>query len=318
MDVGHRYADNALEKMAEQISEMLSKTGKNAQEKIKKYLLKHKDIIQELDDELEAGAITEREYEQRMINRLTTGKEWSKLRDSVSSDMCAGQEAALKATGSVLLAIYMYNRTFTNERITQVLKRKRKVVFPKIKSKAIVPKIPNRKKNWRWHNKKIESVVRQGMRKGQSIDRIAGSIKRVTGMDRGSAIRTARTAVTGAENSARIDSFEEASNMGIDMVKEWYATKDSRTRTSHRLIDGERVPWNEYFSNNLYYPGDPDGDPAEVYNCRCTLKGSADGISLDDVPNAPEGKTREEWVAEKPIPKHYGESKSHYNKRVSG
>ena len=318
MDAGHKYADQVLAQLAKQIAEDLNKTGKSVQEKIRKYLLKHKDLIDDLYEQLENGEITELEYSQQMSKALTVGKEWISLRNSVSNDMCNGMETALKATGSALAAIYLYNRTFTNQRIKQALKRKRRVVFSKVKGKQIVPKIPNRKKNWRWHNKKIESVVRQGMRKGQSIDKIAGSIKRVTGMDRGSAIRTARTAVTGAENSARIDSFEEASNMGIDMIKEWYATKDSRTRTSHRLIDGEKVPWNEYFSNNLYYPGDPDGDPAEVYNCRCTLKGSADGISLEDVPNAPEGKTREEWIAEKPIPKHYGESKSHYNKRESG
>ncbi len=25
------------------------------------------------------------------------------------------------------------------------------------------------------------------------------------------------------------------------------------------------------FSNGCMYPGDPDGKPSEVYNCRCTM-----------------------------------------------
>ena len=55
------------------------------------------------------------------------------------------------------------------------------------------------------------------------------------------------------------------------------ATVDDRTRPSHVDLDGERVPVGEKFSNGLRYPADPDGDPEEVYNCRCTLIAALSG-----------------------------------------
>ena len=77
--------------------------------------------------------------------------------------------------------------------------------------------------------------------------------------------------MTGAQNGGRMAAYERAANLGIDIQKEWMATLDTRTRDSHQKLDGERVDWKKPFSNELMYPGDPEGDPAEVYNCRCTM-----------------------------------------------
>lgn len=101
-----------------------------------------------------------------------------------------------------------------------------------------------------------------------------------------SAIRNARTMTTSAENAGRLDSYRRAKDMGIEVMKTWVATLDSRTRHTHRMIDGETVDVDEPFSNGLMFPADPDGDPEEVYNCRCTLVTRAmsiDGVDLTDV-----------------------------------
>lgn len=60
-------------------------------------------------------------------------------------------------------------------------------------------------------------------------------------MNRDSAIRTARTAVTGAQNAGRLDSYYAAEKMGIKCRKQWMATLDGRTRHSHAMLDGEIV-----------------------------------------------------------------------------
>lgn len=65
--------------------------------------------------------------------------------------------------------------------------------------------------------------------------------------------------------------------MGIDVRARWMATLDSRTRDSHRQLDGEVVGDDGKFSNGLRYPGDPEGPAAEVWNCRCTLVASIPG-----------------------------------------
>ena len=106
--------------------------------------------------------------------------------------------------------------------------------------------------------------------------------KRITTMSRDSAIRTARTAVTGAQNAGRMDSYAAAEKMGIKLKKEWLATLDARTRHSHAMLDGEQVAQDKKFSNGCRFPGDPQGPPWEIYNCRCTLIAAVDGIDTSD------------------------------------
>ena len=56
-----------------------------------------------------------------------------------------------------------------------------------------------------------------------------------------------------------------------DVRKVWVATKDKRTRDTHAALDGESMGIDQPFSNGLQYPGDPNGPPEEVINCRCAM-----------------------------------------------
>jgi SPP1 gp7 family putative phage head morphogenesis protein len=116
---------------------------------------------------------------------------------------------------------------------------------------------------------------------GESIPKIANRMATVVGMEKNSAIRNARTYTTSVENKAKMDRYEEAEDMGINLEKEWMATLDERTRESHRELDGERVANDAPFSNGLMYPADPSGDPAEVYNCRCRIVPRIKGRQYD-------------------------------------
>lgn len=66
------------------------------------------------------------------------------------------------------------------------------------------------------------------------------------------------------------DAQYAAKAKGADIVKQWDAVLDGRTRDSHRRVDGEIRELDEKFSNGLMFPGDPSGSAAEVINCRCT------------------------------------------------
>lgn len=55
----------------------------------------------------------------------------------------------------------------------------------------------------------------------------------------------------------------------------WDATGDRRTRFSHALADGQSVGFSEAFEvggRRMMYPGDPQGGPENVINCRCAVK----------------------------------------------
>ena len=123
-----------------------------------------------------------------------------------------------------------------------------------------------------YNEQQINDTVESAIINGESIDKIAENLSdRLESINESSAVRTARTATISALNSGTLESFYEAQEMGINIKKKWVATLDDRTRPSHQEIDGEIQELDDEFSNGLQYPGDPDGDPSEVYNCRCTL-----------------------------------------------
>lgn len=147
-------------------------------------------------------------------------------------------------------------------------------------------KLPAKKisvpKDMRWNTKQLNSAVLQGILQGDNMQKIAKRITPIVGNNKNAAIRNARTMVTGAECRGRNDSYRDLESRGIVLKKVWIATPDGRTRESHLELDGEEVDINEEFSNGLMYPGDPNGDPAEVYNCRCTMRTHIVGFMSDD------------------------------------
>lgn len=123
-----------------------------------------------------------------------------------------------------------------------------------------------------WGKRQITAQVTQGILTGETVKQMSDRLQSsITGMNRASAIRAARTAVTGAENSGRMDSYDTAEKMGIKVKKQWVATIDGRTRHSHALLDGVSISNDRKFDNGCRFPGDPAGPAWEVYNCRCTL-----------------------------------------------
>lgn len=93
----------------------------------------------------------------------------------------------------------------------------------------------------------------------------------------------ARTEAIASLNQSQVEAYRQAIDTGTvrpqDVRKVWVATKDKRTRDSHRELDGESVGINERFSNGLDYPCDPAGPVEEVANCRCTMLTRVDHLA---------------------------------------
>lgn len=142
--------------------------------------------------------------------------------------------------------------------------------------KTLLPyKKINGRKDVRWNTQKINSEVLQGILQGEPMPKVAKRLENVLGMNETSAIRNARTAVTGAENRGRLDMLREADKNGVHTRKVWSAIHDNRTRHSHEELDGQEAEIDEPFYSEfgeIMMPGDPDADPADVYNCRCRLR----------------------------------------------
>ena len=116
----------------------------------------------------------------------------------------------------------------------------------------------------------------------------------IENLNESSAVSAARTAAIAAQNTGSLSAMKRLAEMGVEVQKEWVATLDSRTRASHRALDGQRRDLDEAFSNGLQYPG-ASGDPAERWNCRCKIKAYMPKYDSEDEPRL----TYSEWTAYK-------------------
>lgn len=125
-------------------------------------------------------------------------------------------------------------------------------------------------------------------------------------------MRYARTMTTGAQNAGRYEAYRRADRLGVDLVIEWQATLDGRTRHEHRMMHGQRRKVDEPFRTpdgyTIYYPADSSGSSdvpqREIWNCRCTLLSWVKGFEGETVKASPKmgGMSFEEWQEEKAHP----------------
>ena len=119
--------------------------------------------------------------------------------------------------------------------------------------------------------KKIASEISRGISTGMSYQQMARQLASVSNTGFNNAVRIARTEGHRIQCQSGMDACYKAKEKGANVVKQWDATLDDRTRESHVAVDGEIREIDEPFSNGLMYPGDPRGGAAEVINCRCAL-----------------------------------------------
>ena len=126
--------------------------------------------------------------------------------------------------------------------------------------------------------KHITAQVSRGIASGMTFKQISQQLAtKMTGQYKnpgGSlayASRIARTEGHRIQCQAGMDACHKAKEKGADVVKQWDATLDGKTRSSHIDVDQQIRELDEKFSNGLMFPGDPSGGAAEVVNCRCAL-----------------------------------------------
>lgn len=139
------------------------------------------------------------------------------------------------------------------------------------------------------------SILRSALDQGLSIPNSAELLSsRLSLFSIARSTMIARTEMIGAANSA---SLGAAQATGAASHKTWMATQDERTRDTHAEADGQTVMVDDPFvvgGAELMYPGDEEGPPEEVVNCRCTLvyadePGAVVGGVMDDVVAAASG-----------------------------
>jgi SPP1 gp7 family putative phage head morphogenesis protein len=297
-DLGHKQTDKELAKLERRIAKLYREAEKELQETIDAYFEQFKKRDEEMKDLI--GTVqngkewTEADYKQWRLNQIGRGERYQAMRDKVAHRVTDANAVAVSYTNDATPGIYSLNRNYAAYTIESVagdvgfdLWDEQTVKRLIVEQPGLMPYYPKDRALKRgidlaYGKKQITASVTSSILQGLSIKRMADDLqKRIITMSRDSAIRTARTAVTGAQNAGRMDSYAAAEKMGIKLRREWVATLDGRTRHAHAMLDGQTVDIDKPFKvdgEEIMFPGDTSAPGYLVYNCRCTTTAVVDGV----------------------------------------
>lgn len=293
-DEAHIWTDAELEKLERRIDAEYKKAAGELQDKIEAYFERFKKRDAEQRKRLEKGEITRQEYVLWRKAQMGRGKRFEALRERIAQRMTKANEVAAAYINDSTPGIYSLNRNYgaytiekqAGEDVGFDLWDEQTVKRLLVERPDLMPYYPPQRAVKRdidlaWGKRQITAQLASGILQGESVKRLADRLQaNIPNMNRTSAIRAARTAVTGAQNAGRMDSYRAAEEMGIRLQKRWLSTLDNRTRHAHQLLDGQTQERDQPFHSELgdiMYPGDPSANPANVYNCRCTLIADVEG-----------------------------------------
>jgi hypothetical protein len=131
-------------------------------------------------------------------------------------------------------------------------------------------------------DRRYDSTVRKAIDRGEAVPAETRKMMLIRYHDallrmRGETI--ARTEAMTALHKAQDEGLRQLVETGQvqpgQIRRIWRSAADARVRDTHRALDGESVGYGEKFTSpsgaKLMYPGDPDGPPEEIINCRCDL-----------------------------------------------
>lgn len=278
-DMGEMATENAIRAVDRKLRSTYRQAQKELKEKLSDFNRRHAERDREKRRQLAEGEISLIEYQSWQRGQAFQKSQWKHKIDQVNKVIHHSNQEAARIVRESQLNVFAENYnyfSYLGEKITGMqfgIYNTQSVTRLLKEEPQILPEWDiDKEKDYTWNQKKVNNAINQGIIQGESIaditKRLCGEL--ATQNERRMEL-FARTAMTEAQNAGRQQQMDDAADMGIEINKRWIATLDSRTRDSHKEMDGEEVPYNKEFSNGLQYPGDPHGEPAEVYNCRCTM-----------------------------------------------
>lgn len=279
-DIANDETEEILKEMIAEIESVYGQAYAELKEKADEYFLWFVDEDERQKQLVLSGKQSLKDYQNWRERKMATGRHWYALTATMADNMTNSNLIAHSIINDYLPEVYAINGNYSTYQIEHATNINMHFeLFDEQTIERIIREHPdmlprssvNISKDIQWNKQQMESAVVQSILQGESVFECAERLAGVTDMNEAAAIRNAKTMVTSAQNGGRQDSYERAESMGIKMEKRWLATLDGHTRPSHRALDGVAIPVNETFDNGCEFPGDPNGAPAEVYNCRCRL-----------------------------------------------
>ena len=295
------WTDQELEALEKRITQVFKEAEKDLDKEVKEYFAKFKLRDKEMQALVDAGEMTQAEYQQWRFAQIGRGQRFEALRDKVAERFTQANEVANAYVNDMTPSIYSLNRNYEAYTIEKAVGSCDFTMWDEstvrqllVEQPDLMPYYPpsrslNRGIDLAYGKEQITKHVTSGIIRGLAPGKIANELmSSVTTMNRDSAVRAARTGITAAQNAGRLDSYIAAEKMGIQIKRRWVCTKDARTRLSHGMADGQIVEGTKkpfiVGGYKMMFPGDKSmGAPGhEIYNCRCTIRTvEKDGIEAE-------------------------------------
>lgn len=295
------WTDKELEALERRIAQVYREAEKDLDREVKEYFAKFKLRDKEMQALCDAGEITKAELQQWRLTQIGRGKRFEALRDKVAERYTKANETANAYVNDITPSIYSLNRNYEAYTIEKAVGACDFTMWDESTVRRLIVQEPDlmpyypparalkRGIDLEYGKQQITKHITSGIIRGLPPGKIANELMaNMSAMSRESAVRAARTGITAAQNAGRMDSYVAAEKMGIKIRRRWICTKDSRTRLSHGLADGQIVVGTKtpfiVGGYKMMFPGDKSmGAPGhEIYNCRCTTRTvEKDGIEAE-------------------------------------
>lgn len=283
-DPASKYTDDQIAVVEKQLKSVYNQAYKDILQKQKDFNAKHQKKVDKYLKKVADGKMTQEQYDNWLKGQVFQGKQWEDKKKQMLAIIYNSNKVATDIMNEKTHGVFAFNATYANYdmehgagvnfgfgiydtvTVSNLIKNDPKLL-PEWKI--------DQPKDYKWNQKKLNKQISLGIVEGESLDKIAHRLCDSLCTQNFNKMRTfARTAMTGAQNSGRLFSYEHAKGLGIKVKKQWMATLDNHTRISHQQLDGQIQDTDKPFEvggMKIKYPGDPTAAAALVFNCRCTM-----------------------------------------------
>lgn len=292
MSYADNWTDEQVANLEKKIAEIYTEAQKDFEKQSKEYFDKFAERDEKMREKVESGEVSKDEYRQWRMTQIGRGERLDHTARQMAERATRANEVAVAYVNDITPGIYSLNRNHEAYEIEKLgyemvgadfsLYNEQAVRRMMVDDPDIMPYYPtsravNRGIDLAYGQQYIKRHILGGIIQGKSVYDIADDLQRdLTNMNRASAVRTARTAMTAAQNGGRQATMDSARAMGIKLRKRWVSVKDMRVRDAHGKADGQTVNTDEPFivgGERMMFPGDRTSASAwNIYNCRCTMR----------------------------------------------
>lgn len=322
-DLGRDMGDEQLREMEARLNRLYGQASEDITRRLDTFMRRWEAQDAGMRERLERGLITQDEYNNWVENKILRSVQMQAQIDSLAEDMVHVDQLAVQMINGEIPNVYCTAYNFTgysgeiqaqmagynyrsfatyNANAVRIIVAEDPDLIPWQEPSVDIPK------DLRWNRQHIQGAIAQGILAGDDINQLSRRLLPVVNMDANAARRTARTSYIGIQNQARRDAVARINEAGIPMTETWVSVLQANTRDTHLMLHGTHPNAEGLFGEGilrhlLRFPGDPNGDPEQIYNCQCGVKAHITGIDHSDQDARYEAMMRrdhfDDWVGQR-------------------